>query len=140
MFELHADLKRDCFSVGDFPLSRLLAMNDTTYPWFVLVPRRAGLRELYELSDDDRIQFMRESATLARALAQEFKADKMNVAALGNVTPQLHVHHIVRYVGDPAWPAPVWGKHPMRSYGADHAAEVLDRVRRLLSRDIVVTA
>ena len=80
-FELHPDLQRDGFVIGDFPLCRMLAINDATYPWFVLVPRRAGLRELYELTDADRLLFMRESTTLARQIAVEFNADKMNVAA-----------------------------------------------------------
>lgn len=135
MFELHADLRRDCFTIGDYPLCRLLAMNDATYPWFVLVPRRPGLRELYELDDADARQLLHESTLLARALAREFEADKMNVAALGNVTPQLHIHHIVRYKTDPAWPAPVWGKFPLRPYQDAERVALLDRLRRCLTRD-----
>jgi diadenosine tetraphosphate (Ap4A) HIT family hydrolase len=133
MFELHGDLQRDCFAVGEFPLCLLLAMNDANYPWFVLVPKRAGLRELYDLTGTDRAQFMRESTGLAQRLATEFRADKMNVAALGNVTPQLHIHHVVRYKGDPAWPAPIWGKVPARPYGSADRAALLERVRRCLS-------
>jgi diadenosine tetraphosphate (Ap4A) HIT family hydrolase len=140
MFELHPDLLRDCFAVGDFPLCRLLAMNDANYPWFVLVPKRAGLRELYDLSDSDRARFMHESAYLARQLAAEFRADKMNVAALGNVTPQLHIHHVVRYKNDPAWPAPIWGKVPARQYDAASRAALMERLRRCLTRDFQFTA
>lgn len=132
MFELHSDLQRDCFVVGDFPLCRLLAMNDATYPWFVLVPRRTGLRELFEMTDDDQVQFMRESTQLASALVREFNADKMNVAALGNVTPQLHIHHIVRYKTDPAWPAPIWGKFPLRPYRDAERTALLARLRTCL--------
>lgn len=132
MFELHPDLQRDGFVIGDFPLCRLLAINDAAYPWFVLVPRRAGLRELYELTDADRLLFMHESTQLAQRLAVEFNADKMNVAALGNITPQLHIHHIVRYNSDPAWPAPVWGKFPARAYTAQERAKLLEKLRRCL--------
>ncbi len=136
MFELHADLQRDCFVIGDLPLCRVLAMNDATYPWFILVPRRTGLRELYDLPDAERAQFMHESTVFARLVAREFSADKMNVAALGNVTPQLHIHHIVRYIGDPAWPSPVWGKHPAKPYNTSARAELTRRVQQCLSRDI----
>lgn len=132
MIELHPDLRRDGFVIGNFPLCTLLVINDATYPWFVLVPRRATLRELYELSAEDQLQFMHESTSLARLLATAFRADKMNVAALGNITPQLHIHHIVRYKSDPAWPAPVWGKFPARPYTAQERADLLARLRHCL--------
>jgi len=118
-FELHPKLRADTFAVGDFPLGRLLLMNDAQYPWFILVPRRAGAREIYELAEADQAQLLRESSALSRALMRAFRGDKLNVAALGNVVPQLHVHHIVRYQGDPAWPAPVWGRQPAVPYGDD---------------------
>ena len=139
MFKLHPDLQRDCFVVGDFPLCLLLAMNDANYPWFVMVPKRDGLRELYELSDSDRARFMQESTYLARQLAGEFRADKMNVAALGNVTPQLHIHHVVRYKNDPAWPAPIWGKVPARPYDTADRAALLARLRRCLIEEFQFT-
>ncbi len=135
MFELHPDLQRDGLVVGDFPLCLLLTMNDSNFPWFVLVPKRDGVRELYELSDTDRAQFMAESTYTARQLALEFAADKMNIAALGNITPQLHIHHIVRYKNDPAWPAPVWGKLPARPYSPAERSTLLERLRRCLTHD-----
>lgn len=116
MFELHPRLEADCITVGSFPLCRLLLMNDSNYPWFVLVPQRAGIREVFELSEDDQHQLLRESSALSRVISDHFKADKINVAALGNVVPQLHIHHIVRYESDPAWPAPVWGHAPAKPY------------------------
>lgn len=115
-FALHPRLAADTFTLGDFPLCRLLLMNDAQYPWFILVPRRENAREIYQLADADQQQLLRESARLSRAVMEEFRGDKLNVAALGNVVPQLHVHHVVRYSGDPAWPAPVWGRHPPRPY------------------------
>lgn len=129
MFELHSQLQADCIPVGDFPLCRLLLLNDRQYPWLVLVPRRAELREVFELAEADRAQFHRESDLLAQVLSETFNADKMNVAALGNMVPQLHVHHIVRYRQDPAWPAPVWGKLPAVPYAENELADMLLRVR-----------
>lgn len=126
-FELASRLAADCEFISDWPLCRLLLMRDAHYPWFILVPRRAGLRELCQLQPADRQQFQRESDQLARFLLHSLKADKLNIAALGNVEPQLHVHHIARFVGDAAWPAPVWGAHPPRPYTPDelHALRAL---------------
>jgi diadenosine tetraphosphate (Ap4A) HIT family hydrolase len=107
---LHPRLEKDCFVVGQLPLCTLLLLNDANYPWFILVPQRAGITEIHQLSDEDQQQLMRESSQLAAVIEKEFNADKINIAALGNMVPQLHVHHIVRYKTDPAWPAPVWGK------------------------------
>jgi diadenosine tetraphosphate (Ap4A) HIT family hydrolase len=125
MFELHPRLKEDCIAIGRFPLCRLLLMNDSTYPWFVLVPERADVREVHELLDDDQVRLIGESSRLSRWLAEVFEADKINVAALGNMVPQLHWHVIARYATDPAWPAPVWGKGPPKPY----APEEIDRIR-----------
>jgi diadenosine tetraphosphate (Ap4A) HIT family hydrolase len=127
-FSLDPVLAADCFVLGDFPLSRLLLMNDANFPWFILVPRRNGVRELFELEARDQHQLMAESCRLSAALAACFNADKMNVAALGNVVAQLHVHHIVRYRDDRAWPAPVWGRLPTVPY---EQAEIDGMVRRL---------
>lgn len=128
MFSLHPQLEKDTFNLGQFPLCRLLLMNDSNYPWFILVPQRDNIRELHELNDTDRCQLWDESAQLARALTQAFSPDKLNIAALGNQVPQLHIHHVVRYTRDPAWPAPVWGKVPARRY---YSAESMKLVRLL---------
>ena len=108
-FTLHPRLKEDTSLVGDFPLCQLLLMNDAHYPWFILVPRRASIREIFELSQHDQRQLLAESSHLAEVLAKVCDADKINIAALGNMVPQLHIHHIARYQSDPAWPNPVWG-------------------------------
>ena len=109
MFTLHPQLAQDTFLVGDFPLCTCRLMNDMQFPWLILVPRVQGIGELYELSPADQEQFLRESSWLSSQLAKVFRADKMNVAALGNVVPQLHFHHVVRYQNDIAWPKPIWG-------------------------------
>lgn len=119
-FELHPQLARDTFVLADLALSRLLLMNDAQYPWCILVPRVGGICEIYDLDEADQAQLLRESVDIGRALMRAFGGHKLNVAALGNVVPQLHLHHIVRFHGDPAWPAPVWGRNPPRPY--DEAA------------------
>jgi diadenosine tetraphosphate (Ap4A) HIT family hydrolase len=133
MFTLHTRLAEDCIAVGDFPLCRLLLMNDTNYPWFILVPRREGIREIFELSDDDQKQLLWECSHLSKIIAEHFSADKMNVAALGNMVPQLHIHHIVRFTSDPAWPEPVWGHAPAKAYSGREIDALLSSLREVLT-------
>ena len=131
-FQLDPQLAGDCIIVGDFPLTRLLLMNDSTYPWFILVPRVDDIQEAYQLNDEQQLELMKESAFLSRQLQSLFNADKINVAALGNVVRQLHVHHVVRTIGDPAWPAPVWGKLPAKAYLQTEIDQVFERLRSVL--------
>ncbi|MCL7421920.1 MAG: HIT family protein [Methylobacter sp.] len=128
-FELHPRLQQDCVEVGRFQLSRLLMMNDSQYPWFILVPEKAGLREIYQLTKPERELLLEESSYLAENLAALYKADKMNIASIGNQVPQLHIHHIVRYQTDKAWPAPVWGKFDAVPYTQQQITENLMRLR-----------
>lgn len=132
MFKLHRQLAQDCFDLGCFPLCRLLLMNDSNYPWFILVPQRTDIGEIYQLAEADQQQLLRESSHLAQVLAELLEADKMNIAALGNVVPQLHIHHIVRYRGDPAWPAPVWGRVEAEPYTDAGVALLLERLHGAL--------
>jgi diadenosine tetraphosphate (Ap4A) HIT family hydrolase len=132
-FELHPQLAKDCLVVGDLALDRVLLMNDANYPWLVLVPRRAGLRELYELEASDLAVFWQESAGVGRRIMAHFGGGKLNVAALGNQVPQLHVHHVVRREADAAWPRPIWGVAPMVPYTVDGAASALAELRALLA-------
>ena len=126
-FELHKDLKRDGFLVGTFPLCLVLLINDRRYPWFVLVPKRPGLRELFELDDSDYVEFGRESKLFGSRILQSFEGTKLNVAALGNMTPQLHVHHVVRQESDFAWPKPIWGMGRLEPY-ADQEVEKIKSI------------
>ena len=108
-FTLHQQLAKDTFVIGEWPLCRLLRMNDRGFPWLILVPRLANIREIIDLADNDQQRLMAEIAQASRALRQLLTPDKINVAALGNVVPQLHVHIIARFTSDPAWPRPIWG-------------------------------
>ena len=116
MFELHTQLIKDSATLGDLTLSRVLLCNDAQYPWLILVPRRADIVELFQLTRLDQQQLLDEISAVSAALAGHFRADKMNVAALGNIVPQLHVHVIARFNDDPAWPRPVWGQAPAQPY------------------------
>lgn len=135
MFELHPQLAKDCITVGDFHLSRLLLMNDAQYPWFILVPRIEGVTEAFELDVPDQQRLAAESVLLSRLLSEAFAADKMNVAALGNVVSQLHVHHVVRYRNDVAWPAPVWGRMPAKACSESELRERIERLASALPAD-----
>lgn len=136
MAELHERLQQDCLVVGRFPLCRLLLVRDANYPWFILVPDREGITEIYQLDSADQQQLARESAMLAAVLAEQFQADKLNIAAIGNLVPQLHVHHVVRYRTDAAWPAPVWGTVPVIPYTDTALAGVISKLRNGALQDL----
>lgn len=135
MFTLDSRLQQDTLPIGDFPLCRLLLMNDANYPWFILVPRREEVSELFQLDMADQQALWLETTRLAETLKDVFVADKMNVATLGNVVSQLHMHVIVRRREDAAWPAPVWGRHPAKAYSAEQIAAVRERLRLVLAAD-----
>lgn len=134
IFELHPRLAQDCLQIGRFELCRLLLMNDNQYPWFILVPEIPGITELHQLSAEARRQFIDESCYLAENLAALYNADKMNVAAIGNLVAQLHIHHVVRYRHDKAWPQPIWGRFPAVPYTPEQLAETLQRLQQQLPR------
>jgi diadenosine tetraphosphate (Ap4A) HIT family hydrolase len=115
-FSIHPQLAHDTMPVGDLALARVLLMNDANYPWLILVPRRTGVVEIVDLSDDDQQQLTREIAQASRALRAVTPCDRLNVAAIGNVVPQLHLHVVVRRRDDAAWPKPVWGAAPAIAY------------------------
>jgi diadenosine tetraphosphate (Ap4A) HIT family hydrolase len=135
MFTLDSRLQQDTLPLGDFPLCRLLLMNDAQYPWFILVPRREALSELFQLDAEEQRALWQETTQLAETLKDTFAADKMNIATLGNVVSQLHMHVIVRRRDDAAWPAPVWGKHPPQPYSAVQVAALKDKLRLVLADD-----
>jgi diadenosine tetraphosphate (Ap4A) HIT family hydrolase len=112
-FELHPQLLADCHPVGRFPLSHVLLHRNASLPWLILVPEvSADVRELYELAVESRRQLDAEIDTLAPYLKQSLGAQKINVAAIGNLVPQLHIHVVGRHPGDPCWPGVVWGNLP----------------------------
>jgi len=115
-FELHPDLSRDGIYMGSFPLCQVLLINDSNYPWFVLVPQREEIRDTIDLSKTDYEALWAESRAFSFAIMKLFAGEKLNVAALGNVTPQLHLHHVVRSAADVAWPGPIWGVQPLQPY------------------------
>lgn len=121
---LHPQLQQDCIILGRFELCLVLLMNDKQYPWLILVPQRENIREIFDLCEADQHLLMQESNQLSKMLSILFNADKMNIAALGNIVPQLHIHHIVRFNDDPAWPAPVWGRMPAIAYSPEERSDV----------------
>jgi diadenosine tetraphosphate (Ap4A) HIT family hydrolase len=135
VFALDSRLQQDTLTIGDFPLCRLLLSNDANYPWFILVPRRDDISELFQLDVADQQRLWQETTALAEVLKDSFDADKMNVATLGNVVSQMHMHVIVRKRDDIAWPAPVWGKHPAKPYSAEQVAVIRERLRLVLDED-----
>ena len=137
MFTLDPRLAQDTHFLGDFPLCRLLLMNDAQYPWFILVPRQADVTEIFQLSLEEQAVLWQEATVLAELLKDAFAADKMNVAALGNVVAQLHVHVIARRKADPAWPAPVWGKQEARPYTQDEVLAIEERLKLVLPEGFV---
>jgi len=130
---LHPQLADDSHPLPGFPLCELRLMDDANYPWLVLVPRIAGAREWLDLAPAQRHQLSDEIDLAARALSTVFRPFKLNIAALGNLVPQLHVHIIARFEDDPAWPAPVWGRIAARPYPPDVLIERVNALSEALS-------
>jgi diadenosine tetraphosphate (Ap4A) HIT family hydrolase len=124
-FALDDRLARDTFFIGDMTLSRALLMNDARWPWLILVPRRGRVVEIADLEPADRAQLIEEGSRAARWLKARIGADKINIGALGNIVRQLHLHVVARKVGDPAWPAPVWGFGAAKPYDATEATALI---------------
>ena len=131
-FALDQRLAADTHRVGDLALSRVLLFDDARFPWLVLVPRQAGLRDLIDLAHDDQHQLLDEVNRCAHVLHALDKPDKLNIAALGNVVAQLHVHVIARYASDAAWPRPVWNVGERVLFEADALQRRLGTLRAAL--------
>jgi diadenosine tetraphosphate (Ap4A) HIT family hydrolase len=129
-WSLHSQLKKDTIDIGDLPLCRVLVIKDANYPWLLLVPRRPGAIEIIDLDEVGQAQLMTEISRVARALKDVTKCDKLNIAALGNVVPQLHVHVIARRASDAAWPRPVWGVAPPLAHDAEEVQNFISALRR----------
>jgi len=131
-FELHPRLAQDSVEVARWQLSLVLLMRERQWPWLVLVPRRPALREIHELAPADRALLVEEIARASLLLQQTFAAGKINVGAISNLVPQLHVHVVARHEGDPAWPRPVWGALPPEPMDEEALAARLTVIRAAL--------
>ena len=127
---LHPQLKQDTIDIGDLPLCKVLVIKDANYPWLMLVPRRPEKVEIIDLDEVEQAQLMAEVSRAARALKDITKCDKLNIAALGNMVPQLHVHVIARRSSDAAWPRPVWGVVPPLAHDAAEVQHFISALRR----------
>jgi diadenosine tetraphosphate (Ap4A) HIT family hydrolase len=135
-WSLHPQLHADTVPVCDLALSRVLAMNDANFPWLILVPRRAGIGEIFDLGAEQAV-LLNEVSLVSRVLKDATQCDKLNVAAIGNVVPQLHLHIVARRKDDALWPKPVWGAAPPRAYDPAalerFAATIRERLRKASS-------
>lgn len=133
MFQMDERLVKDTIPLGDFGLSRVLLMNDSRYPWLILVPRIADVSEVFALTAQQQQQLWQETNIVGQVLKDIFQADKINIATLGNVVKQLHMHVVVRMQDDEAWPAPVWGKGEAQPYSSGALTEVSLRLHAALA-------
>jgi diadenosine tetraphosphate (Ap4A) HIT family hydrolase len=128
MFELHQTLAKDTVTVASLPLSQVLLMNDVRYPWLILVPQREDIREIHHLAKDDQGTLFKEIMLASNIVETIFSPEKINIGALGNLVPQLHIHVIARYKDDAAWPGPVWG----HGEAVPYAPEPLEAIKNQL--------
>ncbi len=134
IFELHRQLAADTIAVGDLDLCRVLLMNDARYPWLILVPRRADIREVYDLREDEQALLWQEVTQTGHDMMRALGGHKLNIAALGNMVPQLHIHLVVRQPGDAAWPGPVWGQGEAEPYTSEGMEQQLEALRGLIQQ------
>ncbi|NOH62055.1 HIT domain-containing protein [Vibrio sp. RE88] len=132
-FELHPQLAKDTSVIGHFPLTIALLHKDNAVPWVILVPKRENLKELHHLPMQEQQQFLLESQAVSQALEATFRPDKLNLGALGNMVPQLHVHHIARFKDDVAWPGPVWGNTQGYFRSEEEQQAILSKIQNVLS-------
>jgi diadenosine tetraphosphate (Ap4A) HIT family hydrolase len=135
-FTLHHKLLEDTVEIIRLKLSRVLLMNDSSIPWLILVPERQGLQEVYELSIEDRCVLIEEIAAASEIIRQLYSPDKINIGALGNLVPQLHIHVIGRFRTDRAWPGPVWGAGKARPYAENELNAVAGRIKKAFSKKV----
>ena len=135
-FTLHERLKNDTIEVMDLALCRVLLMNDSSFPWLILVPMRTGVTEVHGLTKEDRAVLIEETAAASRAISSVFSPDKINIGALGNLVPQLHVHVVGRTRKDRAWPGPVWGSGQGTPYVKEELEKTLSALKLALRKEI----
>lgn len=131
-FTLDSKLEKDTFFIKDLKLSKLLLMNDCNYPWLILVPRVFMIKEIFELEITERLILEEEISLISRLIKNLFKADKINLGALGNIVSQLHIHVIARKHDDPSWPKPVWGNIKEKPYSKIKADALITKINLAL--------
>ena len=136
-FSLNSRLKADTIKIAAFELSELLLMNDKNYPWFILVPRRSNISEIFQLNDQDQTQLYKEISYLSEILQKFYQADKVNIGALGNMVPQLHIHVIMRFKDDIAWPKPVWGLFEAINYSDEEITQISKDINALIKTSLL---
>ena len=134
-FTLHPQLENDTTHIGDFPLCKVLLSRDDSVPWVILVPKIDNLRELHHLPMEKQQQFLIESQQVSKAMEALFKPDKLNLAALGNMVPQLHIHHVARFISDIAWPGPIWGNAAGRFRQESSQTELAEQITAKLAKE-----
>lgn len=125
-FKLDPQLEQDTVLISDWHLCQVRLMNDSRYPWVILIPKVEGVSEIHELAEEQQQLLLGESMRLSKALDQLFSPHKLNIAALGNMVRQLHVHHIVRFENDPSFPKPVWGVGDAVPYETEALSETVN--------------
>lgn len=135
MFILHPQLEKDCHLVHELPLSLVLLMDDSQFPWLIQVPKVADISEVIELDEQQQILLWQESSLLDRTLQALYQPDKLNLAALGNMVPQLHIHHIARFRNDIAWPGPIWGKATAKPYSNEKLSNTITELQQFISEN-----
>ncbi|SQD76871.1 HIT domain-containing protein [Moritella yayanosii] len=136
-FVLHPQLAADTSLVGEFPLCQVLLANDGNFPWLILVPKINNISEFHELTDEQQVQFLSESNAVSKLLKDGLSADKINIAALGNMVPQLHIHHVARFKHDACWPKPIWGQIPAISRTAQQTLQLVTMISSKLQAGFV---
>jgi diadenosine tetraphosphate (Ap4A) HIT family hydrolase len=133
-FVLHPQLEKDTFFIGSLNLSNILLMNDSRYPWVILVPQCIDAVDITDLSIEQRAEFIEEINRVADLIKQQYQPDRLNIAMLGNIVPQLHCHIIARFKQDFAWAKPVWGIGDSIAYTKEQQDEILPSLQSLLLR------
>jgi diadenosine tetraphosphate (Ap4A) HIT family hydrolase len=129
MFKLDETLKKDTFFIKDLSLCKLLLVNNKLYPWLILVPKKPDITEIFELSQEDQAQLTKEISEISQISKEIFKADKINIAAFGNVVSQLHIHIISRYKNDRVFPLPVWLDKDKEEYNSQEIKKIIDALK-----------
>ena len=136
-FSLHPQLAKDCARLGETALCEVLLLNDRQFPWIILVPKQDGISEVFQLEKADQVGLTNDSSQIGQRMMEHYKGDKLNLGALGNMVSQLHVHIIVRFKSDAAWPKPVWGNYTAKPYSADELKWECSKLRELLGKLLV---